>query len=112
VAEYLGERPFADSERKAAELGVADRLNERLGLRDRVPPRGNAAYRAYAATKDFHSHKWMYDAESLTAHVEAAGFRDAREREYLDSDIEGIRDVELRKRVIDECGVIVEGAKP
>ena len=112
VTEYLGERPFADSEQKAGELSAADRMNERLGLRDRRPPAGNVAYRAYAATKDFHSHKWMYDAESLQARVEAAGFRDVRERGYLDSDIEGIRDVELRKRVIDECGVVVEGAKP
>jgi SAM-dependent methyltransferase len=112
VAEYVGERPFADSEQKAAELSAADRMNERLGLRDRRPPGGNAAYRAYAATKDFHSHKWMYDAESLIARVEAAGFRDVRERSYLDSDIEGIREVELRKRVVDECGLVVEGEKP
>src|SRR5215218_2544862 len=44
VTEYLGERPFADSEQKAGELSAADRMNERLGLRDRRPPAGNVAY--------------------------------------------------------------------
>jgi SAM-dependent methyltransferase len=111
VDEYLGERPFADNEQKAAELR-ADRANERLGLRDRHAPRGNPAYRTYAAVKDFHSHKWMYDAESLTARFEAAGFAGVRERGYLESGIEGIEEVELRHRVVDECGLCVEGAKP
>jgi SAM-dependent methyltransferase len=112
VDEYLGERPFADSEQKAAELSRADRMNERLGLRDRRPPSGNVAYRAYSALKDFHSHKWTYDAESLTARFETAGFADVRALGYLESRIEGIEEVELRKRVIDERGICIEGAKP
>jgi SAM-dependent methyltransferase len=112
VDEYLGERPFADSEQKAAGLSAADRMNERLGLRDRRPPKGNRAYRVYAALKDFHSHKWMYDAESLTARVEAAGFMEVRRLGYLESGIEGIEEVELRKRVVDECGICIEGVKP
>ena len=111
VDEYLGERPFADSEQKAAELSRADRMNERLGLRDRHAPQGNPAYRTYAALKDFHSHKWMYDAESLTARFEAAGFGDVREQGYLESRIEEIEEVELRNRVIDECGLCIEGTK-
>ncbi len=112
VEEYLGERPFADSEENVAELSAADRMNERLRFRDRHPPSGNVAYRTYSALKDFHSHKWMYDAESLTARFEAAGFTDVRELGYLESRIEGIEEVELRKRVVDECGICIEGSKP
>jgi SAM-dependent methyltransferase len=111
VQEYLGERPFADSEQKEAELGRADRMNERLGLRDRHPPTGNLAYRVYWAVKDFHSHKWMYDRESLTARFEAAGFEEVRDLGYLESGIEGIEEVELRHRVVDECGICIEGVK-
>jgi SAM-dependent methyltransferase len=111
VAEYLGEGRYADSDEKGAELSRADRLNERLALRDRRPPGGNLPYRLYGALKDFHSHKWMYDAESLIARFEAAGFDDVRELGYLDSRIDGIEAVELRKRVIDECGVCIEGVK-
>jgi SAM-dependent methyltransferase len=111
VDEYLGERPFADSEQKAAELSAADRLNERLGLRERRPPSGNPAYRVYTALKDFHSHKWMYDAESLSARLETAGFSEVRQLGYLDSAIEGIDEVELRNRVVDECGICIEGVK-
>jgi SAM-dependent methyltransferase len=112
VDEYLGERPYADSEQKEAAIGRADRMNERLGLRDRHPPRGNVAYRTYSALKDFHSHKWMYDAESLTSRFESAGFTAVRELGFLESRIEGIEEVELRHRVVDECGICVEGVKP
>jgi predicted SAM-dependent methyltransferase len=111
VREYLGERPFADSEAKAT-APRADRVNERLMLRDRRPPAGNPAYRVYTAIKDFHSHKWMYDAESLAARLGAAGFVDVREMAYLESRIEAIDEVEIRKRVVDECGICIEGVKP
>jgi SAM-dependent methyltransferase len=112
VREYTGERPFADSEQKAAEMSRADLLNERLRLRDRYAPRGNPAYRTYTALKDFHSHKWMYDAESLIARFEAVGFEDVREMGYLESRIPEIQEVEIRERVIDECGICIEGVRP
>ena len=92
--------------------GDADSLNERLGLRDRLPPSGNPAYRVYATLKDFHSHKWMYDEESLSARMQAAGFEDVRGMGYLESRIDGIEAVELRHRVIDERGICVEGVRP
>lgn len=111
VEEYLGARPFGDSDEKAS-LPAADRLNERLGFRDRHPPAGSLPYRVYAALHDFHSHKWMYDEESLSAELEKAGFQDVRRMGYLESRIEGIESVELRKRVIDECGICIEGVKP
>ena len=68
----------------------ADLVNERLLLRGASAPAGNLAYRLYAAFMDFHSHKWMYDADSLTRHVLEAGFVDVRERAFLSSAIPGI----------------------
>ena len=91
--------------------GDADRMNERLGFRDRRPPAGNPAYRVYSAVKDLHSHKWMYDAESLSARFRGAGFEDVRALGYLESAIPGIEEVELRKRVVDESGICIEGVK-
>jgi predicted SAM-dependent methyltransferase len=42
------------------------------------------------------NHQWLYDAESLCLLLREAGFPDARERAYLDSDIPGIAAVERR----------------
>jgi predicted SAM-dependent methyltransferase len=111
VEEYLGKRPFGDSEEKTS-MHAADRLNERLGFRDRHSPAGSLPYRIYAALNDFHTHKWMYDEESLSARFEEAGFEEVRRMGYLETRIVGIESVELRKRVIDQCGICIEGVKP
>jgi SAM-dependent methyltransferase len=42
------------------------------------------------------NHQWLYDAESLCLLLREAGFPDARERAYVDSDIPGIAAVEHR----------------
>ena len=110
VREYLGETPFPDSAESSTR--PADRVNERLAMRPPAPPRGNPLYRAYSAAKDLHSHKWMYDADSLAGHLRAAGFVDVREMGYNESRIAGIDEIERRERVVDECGVCVEGVKP
>ena len=108
VGEYLGERPADGSGAESA----ADRMNERLLLRPAEPPRGSFLYRLYSAATEFHWHKWMYDADSLAAHLRAAGFADVLEMGYNESRIDGIEEVERRERVVDECGVCVEGVKP
>ena len=109
VSEYLGERPFADGSGAAS---PADRMNERLSLRPAEPPKGSFLYRLYSAATELHWHKWMYDADSLAAHVRAAGFEDVGEMAYNESRIAGIEEVERRERVVDECGVCVEGVRP
>ena len=109
VREYLGERAFADG--VATGSSPADRMNERLLLRPPEPPRGSFLYRLYSAATEFHWHKWMYDADSLAAHLRAAGFEDVREMPYNESRIDGIAEVERRERVVDECGVCVEGVR-
>jgi predicted SAM-dependent methyltransferase len=89
----------------------ADKFNEMLMFRGPAPPAGNFLYRIYTLWKDFHHHKWMYDSESLAHYVEKAGFSSVREKEFLQSEILGIADVEQANRLVNGAGVCVEGKK-
>jgi SAM-dependent methyltransferase len=90
---------------------AADRLNERLAFRSAQPPGGNLLFRFYALWKDFHSHKWMYDSDSLGHALEIAGFAPVVKREFRCSEIPGIEEVEEPGRVLDGVGICVEGRK-
>jgi predicted SAM-dependent methyltransferase len=90
---------------------AADTLNARLAFRSPAPPAGNILTRAYAIWKDFHSHKWMYDANSLAYYLEVAGFRDISRKGYLSSDISGIEEVEQADRVLDGAGICIEARR-
>ena len=90
----------------------ADKLNGSLSFRSPAPPTGSFLYQIYSLWKDFHHHKWMYDSESLTHYVEAAGFTDVSPKQYLQSAISGIAEVEEADRILDGAGVCVEGTKP
>jgi predicted SAM-dependent methyltransferase len=90
----------------------ADRLNDRLGYRSPRPPDGNLMFRFYAVWKDFHSHKWMYDSESLARHLSLAGFEEVTARRFRESNIAGIEEVEQEDRVLNGAGVCVEARKP
>lgn len=107
VEEYLNARGV-----DASEPSLADRVNVRLMLRDASAPTGALPYRMYKVVKDFHSHKWMYDAQSLASRLREAGFADVQQRDFLDSRIAGIEEVEAAGRVLDGAGVCVEGIKP
>jgi SAM-dependent methyltransferase len=91
---------------------AADHLNERLGFRRPVPPGGNLLLKFYALSKDFHSHKWMYDSDSLCRYMEVAGFEGVVEKGFRQSDIPGIDEVEHEIRVLGGEGICVEGKKP
>jgi predicted SAM-dependent methyltransferase len=67
--------------------------------------------RWYRSFKPLHSHKWLYDGESLRALLERVGFRWVERRGFLDSRIpaERLREVELEGRFVDS--VCVEGCK-
>jgi predicted SAM-dependent methyltransferase len=116
VGEYSGQGPFA--ERVAREGDglppepAADRVNRRLLLRSPEAPRGGRVYRLYSAVTDFHSHKWMYDADSLAALMRTAGLAEVSERGFRDSRIPGIDEVEQPTRVLDGEGICVEGVRP
>ncbi|MFN7020543.1 MAG: class I SAM-dependent methyltransferase [Phycisphaerales bacterium] len=90
----------------------ADMLITGLLMRDPEAPRGGLIKRVYQSMFDFHSHKWMYDGESMKARFEKAGFKDVRRMGFGESRIEGILDVEREIRVADGAGVVVEGVKP
>ncbi len=90
---------------------AANRLNERLGFRSPSSPNGNFILKFYTVWKDFHSHKWMYDAESLIHSLELSGFKEVSEKKFLQSDIPSIEEVEDPERVLDGAGICVEGKR-
>jgi hypothetical protein len=61
---------------------------------------------------DFHSHKWVYDADSLSGYVKLAGFENVTAMQANQSRIEGIEQVEDPARILNGAGVCVEGIKP
>jgi hypothetical protein len=65
----------------------------------------------YRRRTQFDAHKWLYDAGSLCALFEAAGFANPSARGYLDSRIpaEVLSRVEVRSRIENGEGVVVEG---
>jgi SAM-dependent methyltransferase len=104
VEEYLGRSPFATP------IGgdtPGDRMNARL--RGHEPRRPGLPRRLYDVVADFHTHKWMYDADSVVARLGRAGFPNAVARPYLDSGIPDIAAVEVPWRVCGGEGVCVEG---
>ncbi len=60
---------------------------------------------------EFHTHKWMYDADSLGGQFSKAGFTDIRQMTAHDSRIQDIQHIEMFGRV-SEAGLCIEGMKP
>ena len=109
VLEYVKNRNGGST--PTTRWAAADRLNEKLAFRGAQPPRGNILFRFYALWKDFHSHKWMYDSDSLSHYLEVAGFQPVAQKEFRCSDIPGIEEVEDPGRVLEGAGVCIEGKK-
>lgn len=112
VREYLGERPFGPLSRELESLPAADRLNQRLLMRWPAPSSRNVLYRIYDAWQDFHSHKWMYDFDSLAFLLTSVGFVEIQRRDCHDSRISAIHEVEDKSRLLNGAGICVEGRKP
>jgi len=112
VREYLGDRPFGELSSSAKALPPGDLLNERLLMRWPSPSRRNFVLRIYEAWQDFHSHKWMYDEQSLASLLRSVGFVDVVRRSYAESLITNITDVEDPSRILNGAGVCLEGSKP
>lgn len=116
--EYVGSFEFPENDSYGsmtpevkANRPRADRVNMRLLMHPQAHKRESLPLRIYRAMRDFHTHKWMYDADSLAFYMREAGFVDVEQREYLDSQIEGIDAVEQAVRVLDGSGICVEGVK-
>jgi ubiquinone/menaquinone biosynthesis C-methylase UbiE len=112
VQDYLGQRSVWWPDEPFVPRTAADRLNRNLCISPPARRGGSVLYRFYRSLTDRSSHKWMFDADSLAYHMRQAGFEEVEERQYLDSRIAGIGDVERPSRLLDGQGVAVEGVKP
>ena len=113
VQEYLGQRRIPGFEGHFEPHTPADRMMRNLLMRPWTPVPAGLLYRTYSAMTDLHSHKWMFDAQSLSYHMQEAGFTGVRRREFRDTAIAGgVDEVEKPERVLDGRGVCVEGTKP
>jgi predicted SAM-dependent methyltransferase len=111
VMEYIGQRKLRNMPEGILEMSPADRLNVRLVLHN-PSQSSNFFYRLYLTLTGFHSNKWVYDAESLAAHLREAGFAEVQEMQFHQSRIQGIEEIEIASRVLGGEGVCVEGIKP
>jgi SAM-dependent methyltransferase len=112
ILEYIDAEPGMgplDGEKK---INRADVLQRRLMLREEAPHSGNLIYKLYSKLTDFHSHKWMYDVESLTDYLERTGFINILEMPPHESLIEDIGTIEQVERIANGAGICLEGVKP
>ncbi len=86
----------------------ANHLMERLGVCNDYAS-FSWCLRIYRSLKDFLTHKWMYDPDSLIHLVEESGFERVSQRGFLDSGIPVISEVEKKDRF--EMAICVEGYK-
>lgn len=111
IRDYVERREHAETYRNTFLTRTrADELNSRMLFHEATPVPGGFAMRTFRLHNAFHQHKWMYDAESLSAHLSAAGFREVARRGFLESRISTISEVESRARV-EDGGLAVEGVK-
>lgn len=103
----LGEIVLEYTNNSTKEKGMlrADVLVQNLHFSDPNPPSGGFIYKLYSHYKDFHTHKWMYDEESLINYFNEAGFKDVKRMSVRESAIEDIKTIEIRD------GLCVEGIK-
>ena len=112
VLEYLGQQSIGVAPEVSNASSPADRLNQRLLLRSSQPPSGGILYRIYTSLMDFHSHKWLYDVDSLCWRFNEAGFIEIEQKLPHVSRIEGIVGIEQTDRILHGAGICIEGIKP
>jgi SAM-dependent methyltransferase len=112
VMDYLNRTDSYDFQNSAGAATPADFLNSKLLLRSSSSTQGNVFNRIYSQLKDFHSHKYMYDAKSLCAEFSKIGFVDVSEMQLHESRIAGVEEVEDKSRVLNGEGICVEAVKP
>ncbi|MHB8624641.1 MAG: class I SAM-dependent methyltransferase [Aggregatilineales bacterium] len=97
---------------KYKDVPPADQFMRQLLIISEQPPSAFSLYRMYQNSKDFHRHKWMYDAHSLSRMMLRGGFVEVEQKDYLKSRIDRIGEVEIASRVQDGAGICIEGIKP
>ena len=88
---------------------AADRFMQEMLVHDTARKKGLLGW--YHRLTAFHPHKWMYDAESLKVMFAAAGFVSVGRKDFLESKIDLIADVENKGRILDGQGIAIEGLK-
>lgn len=90
----------------------ADRYFEALGVHTRRPGISGALYKLYQRIFDYHTHSWMYDAQSMSALLKKTGFDSIELKKAWESNILHIEQVE-RKGAIgpDGAGFCLECVK-
>jgi SAM-dependent methyltransferase len=112
IRSYLEHRESFMSNDGSATWAPADEFMRRLLMKEPNAPHGNVIHQVYSRLLDFHSHKWMYDAQSLRNCMQYTGFVNVEQRGYLDSHIVGVEAVEQASRVLEGAGICIEGIKP
>ena len=109
VSWYLSHR----AEGPHPDTSSSDLLMDLLMLRPRTATGRAGPLRWLLHADGLNAHKWMYDADGLTAVMREAGFAGAEAKNYLDSAIprEGLERVEAPDRVCNGAGVCVEARK-
>jgi predicted SAM-dependent methyltransferase len=111
ISEYLEAKSHPKPGGLDSRLNPGDLLNQRLMLRSEAPPAGKLIYKLYSILKDFHSHKWVYDANSLAYHLQKAGFINIGIRQPHESKIKDIEKIEQIERIVGGGGICLEGFK-
>lgn len=109
--EYIGRSRYAKDNNKFAQETPGDRMQYRLMLRDHAQPKGRLLVKIYNTIKDYNTHKWMYDKQSLKKILKDTGFKNIRQRKYLASEIKNIKEIEKPERIIDGVGICIEATK-
>lgn len=111
ILEYIGKSRYSADNDKYRKLTRADRLQERILLRPSRSPSGNLLIRVYNNIKDYNTHKWMYDEESLAKLIKDAGFSKIKRRNFHQSKIDNIGEIELAERFEGGRGLCIEAEK-
>lgn len=101
---------YNENKRKNS-LEASNILSNRIFIWDSSPYSKSLIHKVFGSFNDFHSHKWMYDAEFLIKLLSEAGFEGVKEMEYLESRISEIGEVEKADRILSGEGICVEGIK-
>jgi predicted SAM-dependent methyltransferase len=111
VQKYIESRRRSDTGEKVL-ICAADQFNEDMRFRPASRTRGSLVYRLYTQVMDFHTHKWMYDTESLCHMLKEVGLQGATPMGLFESRIEDIRQIEQPDRVENGQGICVEAVRP
>jgi len=111
ILEYIAAEPGMETPGAENRVNRADVFQRRLMLREEAPASGSLLYKLYSNLTDFHSHKWMYDVDSLTYYLEATGFINIRAMPPHNSLIEDIETIEEVEKIAGGAGICLEGVK-